>query len=209
MKLKHLITVISCAAGMSVPQLTHAQGDYLDNTGQPVAGNNMVGLPFNNRVDVEFKTGTNAAGYTLNSITFLMANASVTPSPSSIELDVLAADDNTPIFGNFDISGSNNPTNAGLHTFSVPSATLAANTDYWVSLLNPGSGDYEWSYANNTAATSSDGWSITGNPNPLGETVNGSPMFAINATAVPEPSLSALLVIGTLAALGGARLRRA
>jgi hypothetical protein len=209
MKPKPTIMVIICAAGIFALERAPAQGviTFLDNTSQPIAGNNGLGnTTFDPRIDVEFQTGTNAAGYTLNSVSFLMANASTAPSPTAFEIDVLAADDSTEMFLPFSVSS--NPITAGLYTYSVPSVLLAANTDYWLSCHNPGSGTYEWDYADNTTATTVGGWSITGNIGPAGTSASGIPMFAISATAVPEPSSLAMLAMGTILVLGGAKLRR-
>jgi hypothetical protein len=208
MKLKQIITIIGCMAGMFAPQLTSAQGrvTFLDNTGQTVAGNNGVGLGgAGSRIDVQFQTGTNAGGYTLNSISFLMANAN--NNTGAAQIGVLADEYGASLFLPF--IASPGPTNAGLYTYLVPSVTLAANTDYWLMFNNKGIGPFQWSYASTTAAATVDGWSITGNTGPVGTTPVGIPMFAINATAVPEPSSVALLVIGTLVVLSWTRQRPA
>jgi hypothetical protein len=209
MKLKEIIIVIGCAAGIFTLQLANAQGvvTFVDNTGQTVAGNNAVGQPgAGPRVDVEFQTGPNALGYTLDSVSILMASAG--NNTFAAQLGILGPDDATGLFTPISLLGSDAPVNAGLYTIPVPQVTLAPNTDYWLMLLNKGIGSFQWSYTSTTAGITEDGWSITGNTGPVGSSPVGVPIFAVSATPVPEPSPTAFLAIGVLALLGRTRLVR-
>lgn len=199
MKLRQIIALAGCAVSLLASQLARAQGvvTYLDNTSQPIGGSNEFGL-----VGFQFQTGTNAGGYTLNSIQLLFADARGNPYPGLIA------------YVTQDLNGSPgnwievfqpvaNPEVAGIYTF-MPSTNpayysgnsfLTNSANFWMFIGNTigsSSGSYALDYANTAAAAASDGWFITGRTG-IGQI--GIPMFSINATPVPEPSTFALLVV--------------
>lgn len=209
MTLNRFIIIVGSAAGMIAPSLALGQGvvTFIDNTGQPIAGNNGVGLSgVSQRLDIEFQTGTNALGYILNSVSFLMSGVGNTGGAAQI--GVLNPDDTTGVFIPFVVNSISNPTNTGLYTYTVPSVTLSPDTDYWLMLNNKGTGVYQWSYTSSTAGSALDGWTILSTLGPPGENGTGVPMFAISATAVPEPTSSGLVVAGALSFFCLARFRR-
>ncbi len=108
-------------------------------------------------------------------------------------------------FFNILLETTNDPTTAGLCNFlpsskpllpsSSPAFYLSSNSDYWLLILTTGGSfadSLELSYTSTVNATASDEWSITGNT-AFGQV--GIPMFSINVTPVPEPSVIALLVM--------------
>jgi hypothetical protein len=197
MKLKNIIALIVCAVGLLAPQLTGAQGvmTYLDNTGQPVAGSLDLGISYGS-IGTQFQTGTNEAGYVLNSLQLLFADATGSPSFSGFNIVVCADNSGGPGSIITFFATGQNPLTAGFYNYTpLTIATLGSNTPYWVIVYNT-SGNfnsaYNLSYTSTTAATAVDGWFIPGNT-AIGQA--GILIFAINATPVPEPSIFALLVM--------------
>lgn len=104
------------------------------------------------------------------------------------------------------LNGSLDPVTSGIYTYTpAGSLTLAPDQAYCI-VLTAGTpvanGAYEWSYADMNSYNPSGGWSFIG----VWTSSNGSapwvgsggtfPQFAINATAVPEPSTLGLLSLG-------------
>jgi len=204
--MKRLIISVACLVALLASQSIQAQGviTYLDNTGQPIAGNSVFG----ESIGVQFHTGTNVAGYALNSVQLLFANATGNPDVSGLNILISYGDSNG--FGPFVtfLNSTSNPTIAGLYSYTPQTAsTLASSTDYWLVAFINGSSfdDYSMSYASSTTATASDDWSITGSV-VVGQT--WIPIFAINATPVPEPSIFALLATALPILLFGNQTRR-
>jgi hypothetical protein len=160
-------------------------------------------------------------GYELNSIQLAMANTSGSPSGFTV---MLYEDSDYP--GNFSSIGNNlgtldgpaNPSTAGIYTYTpAVNLTLLPTTAYYIVLTSEtavANGAYEWSYGNyagNNTYNQSGGWAnlidayapglISASTDGLswGEDTQGffNPQFAINATAVPEPSSPFLLLLGS------------
>lgn len=197
MKTIQFIRAIILGCGLIIAeQQVSAQGTYLSNLNQPVAGNNVLGYG-DSAIFVEFLTGNNAAGYDLNSVQVLMTNATGTPDSGSFMAEILPINQLvTPISV---LSGNSYPSVAGTYTYTAgANVLLSADTDYWLMLFGHGtdSGDaFQWSYTSTTDALSSNGWSLTGNVSTGGGVIpaSGIPILAIDATAVPEPNASVLL----------------
>jgi hypothetical protein len=139
MKKTILNGVITFAVALLSSQITQAQGTmtYLSNVDQTSVGSLAVGS--NSWLAAAFQTGTNASGYTLDSIELGMAAASGSPSDFTVALY-------KRFTGGFDIrgpildtlEGSLNPTTAGIYTYIPDSSlTLSANTQYVISPYFP------------------------------------------------------------------------
>jgi hypothetical protein len=198
MPFKFLAAIIGCCVVFSGN--VRGQGYVaLDNTSQPITGTNIL----QGSVGTQIQTGANAAGYTLNNLQLLFANANGNPNPSWFSVVLFADSSGAPGGEGSLLSTEINPLTDGLYTFIPTSdAFLTANTDYWI-IINVTAGSssdyYNWLSASSTAAISSDGWSITGNT-AIGQ--NGFPIFLIGATPVapvPEPTTFALLIPAMLA----------
>jgi hypothetical protein len=143
---------------------------------------------------------TGASAYQLTSITVSV----FTNTSGTSELRLHA--DNAGVPGTLieSLGSQTLPSNQGnvLLTFNSPGTpTLAANTTYWVTLGETGSGDFQWDGTFSTAETSPSSWTIgnqakskASGSSTWGEVFGGgtqeSGRFAIDATAVvvlPQP----------------------
>jgi hypothetical protein len=202
--------IVVLVFGLLAPQIIEAQGTitYLSNLNQPSASSHAVGS--DSWQASSFGTGTDASGYTLDSIQLGMKNASGNPSSFTVMLysAIFNGANYSPGSSLESLNGSLNPATGGIYTYTPASnLTLSPSTAYFV-VLTAGTvianGAYEWSVGGNYNPSggwqaplavgavdiyqSSDGsnWSFIG----------GSPQFAINASAVPEPSSEILLGLG-------------
>lgn len=155
-----------------------------------------------------FSTGTNTAGYVLNSVQLALAAASGSPAGFSVS-----------IYTNFSpsfispkgwlgsLSGNSNPATAGLYTYTAASTiTLVQNTFYHIVIMAGTpitTGAYGWTFGI-TPQSGIEGWSMGGagnrsSNNGLSWSSSGSNLkFAVNASVVPEPSMMALFGLGGL-----------
>jgi hypothetical protein len=152
-------------------------------------------------------SGTNANGYSFDSVQLLMGAASGNPSDFSVSIYAGPRGPGSSL-GNLD--GPSNPTAAGVYTYSAAtSITLSPHSSYFIVVTagtNAANGAYEWSQCA-ASFNSSDGWLL---PNGSWFSSNGAnwntgsgsvaSQFAIYATAIPEPATLALAGLG-LAAL--------
>jgi len=199
--------VIVFAVALLAPQITQGQGTmtYLSNLGQASAGSLAVGS--DSWLATRFFTGTNAGGYVLDSIQLGMADASGNPSGFTVMLYSSLIIAIRPGSSLGTLNGSLNPVTSGIYTYTPDSSlTLPAYTYYYIVLTagtTVANGAYEWSYAGVNSYNRSGGWFSLG---PVVTSSNGSswnsisgayPQFAINATPVPEPSPSFLLLLGS------------
>jgi hypothetical protein len=199
------------------PRIIQAQGTtYLSNLGQPSASSNPLGS--DSWMATGFMTGTNAAGYALDSTQLLMLDAAGLPAGFTVSVySAIGQDDFTPLSSLGTLDGSLNPITAGVYTYN-PSSTLTLSpiTVYFI-VATAGTpvatGGYEWSntgtfpitynpvggweapvgFTHSANYQSSDGisWSLRA----------GFPQFAVNATPIPEPGLLSLLGLGALSLL--------
>ena len=186
--------------------VTFAQSTtYFSNLSQTPVGSLAIGI--NSWCAQEIITGTNSGGYLLNSIQLQLGTPTGTPSGFS-----LAIYDRNPLDGTApgslleSLTGTV-PAGSGVFTFQSSGLTLNPSRFYFVvaTAATPvASGSYKWNITSwtqppadsaglfGTRATlyqSSDGLTWTGTrPNNF--------MFAVNATAVPEPSSFVLLGLG-------------
>jgi hypothetical protein len=198
--------------GFFCPQFLQAQGTmtYLSNLGKPADGTNAVGS--DSWLAAPFYTGTNAGGYSLDSIQLGMANASGNPTNFTVMLYSAYLGAGISPGTNLDtLDGSSNPATAGVYTFTTVSNLLLSPNRYYFIVLTAettvANGAYEWNYDNTGSYNPVDNWigAVTfGSGNGLSWTRLGmSPLydysqFAINATAIPEPGTLGLLGLGGL-----------
>ena len=199
--------IIICAVGLLTQQATRAQGTltYLSNLEQPSAGSLAVGS--DSLLATSFRTGTNASGYVLNTVQLGMADATGNPSGFTVMLYSLLFGALTPGQSLGTLAGSLNPATGGSYTYTPDSnLTLFPNTFYYI-VLTAGTavanGAYDWSYVGVNSYNPNGGWvgfggSLTSINGSSWTGIGGTfPEFAITATAIPEPSPSWLLLLGS------------
>jgi hypothetical protein len=195
--IKSILTLAS-AVGLLLPPVVSAQGTiYLSNLGESSAGSLAVGS--DQWIATRFNTGTNSGGYFLNSIQLLMTSASGSPSGFSVFLyDINIARQPGNSLGG--LNGSD-PAAGGVFAYSTSGITLPPFGSYFIvvtSATTVANGSYLWSRATTSiynpvgqwtafgnSYTSSDGSQWTRRDNPF--------QFAVDARAIPEPSMSALV----------------
>jgi hypothetical protein len=212
------------------PQFIRAQGmmTYLSTLDQPSAGSLAVGS--DSWLALGFRAGSNANGYTLDSVQLAMANASGNPNgftaflysagPSPGGLYSSGPGINLGTF-----SGSLNPSTGGIYTFTaVSNLMLAQNMAYFI-VLTAGTavanGAYELGYTGATNDILSNGWvgyagvwtstngALPFPPPRFSPTYGNLAQFALNATAIPEPGVLSLFGLGGLAFLWHRRKAKA
>jgi hypothetical protein len=198
-------TIILFMVGLITHHIAQAQGTtYVSSLGQTSTGNSSVGS--NLWLATDFRTGANIGGYSFNAIDIGMTNA--LGSPSGFTVMIYTAVINTADFPGSSLgtlSGSLNPVTAGTYTY-IPTnnLTLSPSTDYWIVVTDGtaiANGAYEWSVTGTFSPNLNGGWH---GDDTFADSSNGStwnyiggtyPLFAINATAVPEPSPSVLFLL--------------
>jgi hypothetical protein len=199
---QNLVTGTAAAMLAFVPLVGRGQGTvYLSNLGQPAAGSLAVGSD-SLRAEL-FETGTNAAGYLLNSVQLALSTASGNPTAFTISVHTNASAFYGRPGGSIgELTGESNPTSAGVYTYAAASSiTLLPHGLYFI-VISAGTpladGAYDWSTAGTATYASPDGWMA----GPLYNSSGGSswtqdlssfPLFAINATAIPEPASLVLI----------------
>jgi hypothetical protein len=198
--------IIMFAVALLAPQVIQAQGTtYLSSLGTST-GSPSVGSDY--WLAAYFKTGVDTDGYELNSIQLGLADASGNPNGFTVML--YSATDNFAVLPGSSLgtlNGSLNPVSSGIYTYTPASSlALSPSTDYFIVLTagtTVANGAYEWSesayppsindwFVGNGVLHSSDGissWNVT--------PYLGIAQFAINATAIPEPSPSWLVLLGS------------
>ena len=200
--------VIIFLAVLLTQQVIQAQGTvYLSNLDQPSAGSLAVGS--DSWYAPMFITGPNTGGYSLDLVQLEMAGASGDPSVFTAMIY-----SETGIFGSFpgtnlcNLNGSTDPLTAGINTYMPASSlVLSPNTMYFIVLTGGttiASGAYEWSYQNTGSYNPIDNWHTAvplWSNNGSSWHSTGPPFYslqyAITATAIPEPSMSWLFLLGS------------
>jgi len=199
---------IILAIGFCVAQITHGQETtYLSNLGQASTGSESVGD--DSWLAAVFVTGSNIAGYSINSIQLAMTDASGNPSDFSI---MIYANSNpgglSPGLSLGILNGSLNPATSGIYTYTPASNLMLLPQEPYFIVLTAGTsvanGAYEWSRVGGNSYNSNGGWSskaggIWSSINGLSwpRPTSGYFQFAINATPVPEPSAWSLIMFGS------------
>jgi hypothetical protein len=167
-----------------------------------------------------FTTGSNPAGYGLNSVTMGFTSAVNEPA-ATFRLDLFSEAGGVPDSAIVQLSGSNSPI-SGLFTYTG-STILGPNTEYFLvsSAPQPLSSFqvFRHSSTSDDGETSPDGWTI-GDSNfwcytylevgPWTEASDGQQFrFSVDATPVPEPATLVLLGMGAIGCVMlGRRSRR-
>lgn len=156
----------------------------------------------------KFKTDNSAASFTLNSVVLNLDDAVNTSGGFFVNIYNTTGSEGawlpSGVLGTV-LAGSENPATAGNYTYTASGITLLADTNYWiVAKVSWGAGQYKWGYT--TSETTTGSWSITASANTRAYSLDsgsswingdGNPyIFAVNATAVPEPSMVLLLLVG-------------
>jgi hypothetical protein len=203
-----LFAIPALALGLLSPQFAQAQGTlYVSNLGLTSSSSSPVGN--DSWLAVDFRTGTNAAGYSLNSFQLALADASGNPSGFTAMLYTLGGYANPgPGSSLGTLNGSLSPVTGGIYTYSPASnLTLSRSATYFIVLTAAtavADGAYEWSVTSTHTFTLSGGWNGSAD---FFSSSDGSnwrqlggpyPQFAIYATdlPVPEPSTLGLLALG-------------
>jgi hypothetical protein len=212
--MKKLISssVIVFAVAFLAPQIAPAQGTitYLSNLGQPSTGSLAVGS--NSWLAAGFVTGSNTGAYLLDSIQLALPDAS--GNPSNFTAMIYTGGGFTGIFpvsslGTLD--GSLSPVSSGVYTYTDDSNITLSPNGYYFIVLTGGTavanGAYEWSLTDTYSYNPSGGWGVLSNEGQVAAYYKSSQgtswigqfadiQFAINATAIPEPSSEILLGLG-------------
>ena len=198
--------IIVFVVALLASQITQAQGTiYLSNLGQPSTGSHAVGS--DSWLAVPFATGTNTGGYMLNYLQLGMADASGDPSGFTA---MLYGDGNFPGGNSLGsnlctLAGSASPVTGGIYTYAASDLTLSPSTLYSIVLTAEtplADGAYQWGFADTFSYNPSDGWSGGGGLLTSSDGLSWHPpttgnlLYAINATAVPEPGVLGLFGLG-------------
>ncbi|HEY1719449.1 MAG TPA: choice-of-anchor R domain-containing protein [Verrucomicrobiae bacterium] len=199
MKLK--ISIIGLVVGLLAPQVVQSQGTlYLSNLSDPSSGSAAVGD--NSWLAVGFYTGNNTGGYVVDSVQLAMTDA--TGSPNDFTVMLYSESPNLPpvVPGNSlgILDGSANPSTAGLYTYTPAANLVLSPSTFYFIVLTAGTavanGAYGWSESASSPVSNGDwgGGFVPDSSDGLHwlSDLDAYTQFAINATAVPEPSTFAL-----------------
>jgi hypothetical protein len=206
--------IIASVFGLLTPNMLPAQGTmYLSNLDQSSVGSLAVGS--NSWIAGLFVVGQNPGGYVLNSVELAMNDA--VGNPSGLQAMIYSSGGggySPPAFYVGTLEGSLDPVSAGIYTFTpAEPITLLKGGGYSIVLTSGtavADGAYEWSYGSANSYNPSGGWfTLPGGVSGAWISSNGSipswvrngsafPQFAIEATAVPEPGVLSLIVLGGL-----------
>ena len=203
--MKKIIIIGIIGFGLFVPRVTQAQGTlYLSNLGQTPAGSNSVGS--DSWIASEIMTGANAGGYLLNSVQLAMINGS--GNPSGFTAMIYSETGATGFFPGTNLctlNGSTDPSTTGIYAYTPASNLMLSPSTIYFLVLTAGTtvanGSYEWSLTSPISYNPIDAWKAGGvwkSSDGLAWLSNsGAPQFSIAATAIPEPSSSLLLLLGS------------
>ena len=195
-------------AKLLLAQVAQAQGTtYISNLGQTPVGSGAVGN--DSWIAQQFFTGTNSAGYALNSVQLLMDAA--LGSASGFNASIYSSPGNgAPGIELGNLSGSD-PAAGGVFSYDASGLMLSPRTSYVIVLTATtpmAQGAYEWSAADSfgrDTVAPGDPWTI---PDAYYSSADGSSwtlhargnifQFAIDGAAVPEPRFASLLALGGL-----------
>jgi hypothetical protein len=221
--MKKMLGFVLSAFGLFAVQPAPAQGTlYLSNLGEPSVGSAVIGSDA--WIAQLFYTGTNSAGYILDSIQLLMGSAS--GSPSAFSAMIYSSSTPHPPLNTFSSAPDNSlgslsgldPSAGGVFTYTASGLMLSPSTYYFIvhTAATPvAQGSYDWrSTANISILNPSDPWELkyiyyssTDGSSWAAHLREGVFQLAIYATAVPEPSSIALLSLGGLFFVGSVRNR--
>ena len=200
--------IIAVLIALVAPRTTYAQGTtYLSNLGNASTGSSAVGS--DSWLAAAFHPGNSSGGYILDSVQIAMAGVSGAPTGFTVMLYAGFFPESRLA----SLSGSPNPSTAGVYDYTPATSLILAQGTYYNVVLTAGTpvanGAYEWSTALN-AFNASDGWAgyyagasfnyrSTDGLSWYGSgSAPGVFQYAINATPVPEPPISCFFVLGGL-----------
>jgi hypothetical protein len=197
--------IIICFLVLLAMQNTQAQGTitYLSNLGQTSTGSNPVAN--DSWAASGIVTGDNPSGYILNSVQLGMADASGNPSGFTVAVySAVALIKINPGSSLGTLDGSANPSTAGTYTYADDSNLILLPGHGYFIVLTAGTavanGAYQWSHTIPNAYNPTGGWSAgsiwQSSNGSTWTSTSGSPQFSVNATAIPEPSVWALILLG-------------
>lgn len=206
MKKMFKIAIVLAALEFVTLPLAIAQGTltYMSSLNKPSGGSLPVAA--NAWWAQGFGIGPNSPRYTLGSIQLSMANGSGLPSGFAVSL--YSADDAFafPADKLWTLSGAADPILAGVYNYSSSDVVLSPSTGYFIVVTASQplvSGSYQWSFlANGFTVDASEGWGLghfvsSADGSTWGRNGTAGPFqFAINATAIPEPSPVVLCLCG-------------
>ncbi len=202
--MKKAIGILLLISWSFVPLLVSGQGTlYFSNLAETSTGSMVVGSDA--WLTQSFRTGTNSAGYYLNSVQLLMG--ATTGNPSGFSVAIYTHDPNDIRFPGSFLSSLSGPDPAigGTHRYNSTGIVLLPSTSYFVVLTAAtpvSNGTYLWTGTSSFIAVSIDGWGGTGFHFSSADGVAWSRIagpffqFGVNATAVPEPSMPAMVALG-------------
>ena len=189
-----------------------AQGTtYLSNLDAASAGSQTIASDA--WVAAWFETPSGSDVYSLDSIQLLMNSPSGNPSGFSLVLynpfmplrpeNILTT-----------LSGSE-PSSPGIFTYTASGVSLLPATVYWFAVTGgtpAGAGGYQWNYAD-TVSLPVKGWFQGDSSQFSADGINwgrgpAHQQFAINATAIPEPSTLALVGLAGFCLVSASMKRR-
>jgi hypothetical protein len=214
MKRTIIVGILVLTFGLFVSRVASAQGSvtYISNLGQASTGS--IALGSNLWIASAFRTGANVGGYALDSIQLEIVNASGNPSAFTLLLYSALPHFAESIPGSSleTLGGSADPATGGIYNYAPnASFTLAPSTVYFI-VLTAGTavstGAYDWSVANTAQYNQAGGWvaawgaggadiylSVDGLS--WNQTTQGTfGLYAIDATAIPEPGVLSLFGLG-------------
>jgi hypothetical protein len=198
-------SVIVLAIELLTSGFVQAQGTiYMSNLGQPSSGVATVGN--NSWAAVNFLTGNNAGGYSLNSVQLAMIGATGSPNGFTVMIYHEANNPAAILPGSSldTLSGPSNPSTDGTYTYTASSLTLVPSTYYFIVLTSGtaiSNGAYELNEGASYATSSDGGGGGLIFSSSDGSNWRGKPFtyaqFGITAAAVPEPSSAFLFLLGS------------
>jgi hypothetical protein len=210
------VTLIGLVLGIELllGPAASAQGTtVISNLEQPTVGSGAVGN--DSWLAQDFRTGTNSAGYALNSVQLLMGAALGSPGGFSISIySSLVPGSGAPGVELGSLSGAD-PTAWGIFSYAASGLTLSPKTFYCIVVtagIPLAQGAYEWSAADSLGiiVAPGDPWEID---DAYFSSADGSSwtthargnifQFAIDAAQrpVPEPSPLVLVALGLVVLL--------
>jgi hypothetical protein len=207
--MKQTALTVASLVGLLLPQVVAAQGTlYVSNLRQTPTGS--AAIASDSWVAQTFVTGTNSAGYLLNSVQLLMDTPSGTPSDFSVSIYSKTGDPHSfhlpgdlPQSRVGTLTGSA-PATSGIFSYTAAGIALSPSTFYFLmaTATTPApTGSYTWSAA--SSFTQANGFTIDDSYFASTDGSGWTPhirqnvyQFAIYATAVPAPTLLKISAIG-------------
>jgi hypothetical protein len=186
-KLCKLSAAVAGLLALAVPSLRALT--YIDNLNQTTSSTNNL---FQNWYGTQFTTDASAPFFSLDNITISVFSAASPGSPFTVNIFSDASGEPGSVLG---VLTGTTPTGAGNFTFAATGITLSASTPYWVVVQVSGASTYL--IADTHSSTIGGTWlTTTGgdfSTNSGALWVNSDAFgdrnqYALNATAVPEPS---------------------